>query len=368
MWQCGHHFYDELLGPVAAKSRNIPGGREMGKERYFPDGLRDAELDLDLSTPETLRFALEWMNMVNEYRARALSFATDRAVAFAGIASSYQRLYGLTYLAGCWFELLPLSLLWFIEKKPPALIRGQYLAIVPRGVEPVYSLDVEEEGVRDSPSWSWFSAPIWKFWRVSCVYNTDEPSIRSRSLREPTRSNFRDIYWARTLSFRFPHTMSNACPPTGFSAFTNLCITLDTIIFPISQNLHAALASHFHRLQALNPLDANLYWDPDFTYHLDTPSLSSSPSPPRHGIFALLNEFQVVRTAGEYHVQRRMAGLVLVRAEEEGTWMRVGVWRLKVRIGGVGVGEEEGGVQGVAERWGRHELTGNWEKMELVLV
>jgi hypothetical protein len=393
MFQCSHHFYDELLGPVGTSTRDGPRGRDLGKRRYFPDELafiREKEARYPATTIENvlassidklpsttdrswairrandLRVALDWINLVNEYLHRTLSFPSDRVVAFAGIATAYNRLSNMTYLAGLWFELLPLSLLWAVKKKPAALIRRQYPDIVPRGVEPVYSFERKEDGVSTAPTWSWFHVPIWKFWCVSCVFHGDEGSIMVRSLKEPGRSNSIDVQWAQPISFYFSSEQrgENWFPVAGFSGFDGLRVKIETLTWPVSRDLPADLATQFRRVESLDSLE--LEWDPAFEYYPDSPSSSTSPSPPRHGIFALLNQSQIVRTAGTYHVQRRMAGLVLVPDTHEGYWKRLGAWSLKIRIKGMEV--VEGRVAEIAERWRAYSLTSNWEEQCLTLV
>ncbi|RBR22121.1 uncharacterized protein FIESC28_04626 [Fusarium coffeatum] len=79
-----------------------------------------------------------WHNLLQEYMSRDLTFESDRLVAFAGIATLYQRFAHIppgSYLAGIWRQVLLQDLLWTIangrKASPPQLYR--------------------------SPSWSWAS-------------------------------------------------------------------------------------------------------------------------------------------------------------------------------------------------------------------
>jgi hypothetical protein len=59
----------------------------------------------------------------------------------------------------------------------------------------------------------------------------------------------------------------------------------------------------------------------------------------------------------------------LVRGEREGTWIRVGAWKLKVRICGVDV--NEGNVADVAKRWSEYnmwEIGETWKIEKVTLI
>ncbi|KAH7193652.1 heterokaryon incompatibility protein-domain-containing protein [Fusarium flagelliforme] len=86
-----------------------------------------------------------WHNLLQEYMSRDLTFESDRLVAFAGIATLYQRFAQIppgSYLAGIWRQVLLQDLLWTIANgrkvSPPQLYR--------------------------SPSWSWASVEPAQNW------------------------------------------------------------------------------------------------------------------------------------------------------------------------------------------------------------
>ncbi|KAJ4133477.1 hypothetical protein NW768_005063 [Fusarium equiseti] len=86
-----------------------------------------------------------WHNLLQEYMSRDLTFESDRLVAFAGIATLYQRFAQIppgSYLAGIWRQDLLQDLLWTIANGrkvlPPQLYR--------------------------SPSWSWASVEPAQNW------------------------------------------------------------------------------------------------------------------------------------------------------------------------------------------------------------
>jgi hypothetical protein len=83
--------------------------------------------------------------------------------------------------------------------------------------------------------------------------------------------------------------------------------------------------------ETANADDKDFDCSPVFSYYPDDIS-SDEDAPPNNGFLALVVEFQIVRTAGMYTVQRRLVGLVLIQGAERGTCMRVGVWQLKLKI------------------------------------
>jgi hypothetical protein len=311
---------------------------------------------------------IDWQALVNEYRSRELTWGKDRIVAFAGIARAFRNLGALTYLAGAWLEFLPLSLLWYVGRKSEAAVRHLGPGVIRGGIVR-YPVAVHEEVVHEAPSWSQFSVPIYTHHQTLFVFNKDEVFIRCKSFRAAPRDIWDDIYWATTShTFRFDNHAPDHFPdPTGFVDFAKLELTLDMPIRPVRVSWPAELSTHFDRIRTSNALDVNLDWIPDFTYYSDSPDTSASP--PRRAVLALIAEFQICRVAGECNIQRRFAGLALVRGEREGTWIRVGAWKLKVRICGVDV--NEGNVADVAKRWSEYnmwEIGETWKIEKVTLI
>lgn len=360
MFQCSRLFYDEMLGPIASTNNatSAQQGRDLSKTRYFSFMLPKLSIDgtTELSSQASLRFMLDYTSLVAEYRARILSFHTDRIMAFAGIASAFQSLSSLAYLAGLWWEYLPLQLLWFVEQKPAALVRGQYPETFKRGDEVKYTSDVVEVEVDEAPSWSWFAAPIYKFFRVGFLFNDDEPAARKRSIQMPEKAGWEDIYVAKPTCYRFDGFAPNKHPGhDAFDKFAGLQLTLNTLTWPVSKDLPANLASHIYSF------DKDAQWDPSLKYHPDRPA--DSLSPPRHGVFALLFEFQITRAS---HVQRRLAGLLLVPASDKAAsavWKRAGVWYLKLQIRGV-----DGSAEDLGLKWKGLCLTRDWIDREVTIT
>ncbi|KAI4694302.1 hypothetical protein J4E81_006518 [Alternaria sp. BMP 2799] len=124
MYQCSQFFYDELLGPIGSSPNpstttsvtpETPSlDTDLCKSKYFPPSLSNLSKlsSSDPCAPVLLSFLRNWLSLINEYRARNLSFGKDRIIAIAGIARAFAHLGNLTYLAGLWRECLPVTLLW----------------------------------------------------------------------------------------------------------------------------------------------------------------------------------------------------------------------------------------------------------------
>lgn len=113
MWECAETFSDELLGSwLPQKGRYVDQLQHYNKIGKFHLSVGTQGLDEHLGT---------WLELVNDYRSRTLLNASDRIIAFAGVAEAFQNIHGLTYLAGIWGESLPYGLAW------------SYSTIEPRG-------------------------------------------------------------------------------------------------------------------------------------------------------------------------------------------------------------------------------------------
>jgi hypothetical protein len=397
MWQCSHHFYDELLGPIASPAEvsspapviDAKRGKDRGKPRYFPDTIYDIHTASaqSLSHPTVLSFLTDWQNVVNEYRSRELTFEKDRVVAFAGIARAFSHLGRLTYLAGLWHDILPAALLWYVDKKPTWLVRTENR--IPNGTtvpESTWTPEIRKSKVplpppssssssTAAPSWSWFAIPMYKYYQTSFLFSDDELFVRCKALNSPRLVAWDDIFWAATRGFQFPgHPVHHFPTETAMHAFSGVQITLETKILPIKMDWPADLATQLNGIRSSSSssssatsADGNLCWDPVLEYYPD--DLSERPSPPHNAVYALVSEFQVVRTAGKNNIQRRFAGLMLVpsSASDNKTWKRVGVWKLRVNIQNVQVDGDN--IAAVAERWRKRALvSARWERVVLRIV
>jgi hypothetical protein len=370
MWQCSTLFYDELLGPIAEpQSTSSPTepkrGKDRGKSRYFPLSIHVLSKAPSLSDPAVLSFMLDWQNLVNEYRSRNLSCGKDRIIAFAGIARAFSTLSSMTYLGGLWKEIMPMALLWYMDKKTPPLVRrGNGL---PKGVLPAstWTPEITESSSQEElPGWSWFSVPIYRYYQSFFLFGDDEVFVRCKSVSNPELVVWNDIFFAEMVSFQFAGQKPGYLPlESSFFDFAGLTVTLSMRVFPVKADWPADLARQMRSLQATG-IDRGFCWDPVLTYYPDDPR---TLSPPRNAIYAIVSEFQIVRTAGKNTVQRRLAGLMLVPGTEAGTWKRVGCWKLRINISNVEVGKE--GLAGVARRWrGVSVVSEKWQYVAVTLV
>lgn len=372
MWQCSEHFYDELLGPIAenyiASNVDPKSGKDRGKSRYFPDSVRMVKTATSLSASEVLTFMGDWLNLINEYRGRRLTETEDRIIAFAGVARAFGNFGGLTYLAGVWGEILPISLLWFVDKKQDPLVRRE--CGLSGGIlsDDVWTNEVAEPvAAPNVPSWSWFAVPVYRFFQTSFLFNDDELYVRSKSYRDPPLVIFDDIFWATATQTPNSSGHSNDYIPSLIN-FTGLHLTLDTLVLPIRHNLPALLFTALNGIRTSSPSshDRDAEHDPIFTYYPDIPL--SRPSPPKNAVYALICELQVVRIAGLKNIQRRLAGLMLVPSKRQGMWRRVGIWKLRINVVGVDVTRDN--MAQVAERWRGFNVVGEdegWRRGVLVL-
>jgi hypothetical protein len=375
MFQCSRHFYDELLGPIASGPPEVHDttekrGRDYGKTRYFPASLRDNVSDVSedalMSSPRALGFAIDWQALFDEYRTRELRFAKDRVVAFAGVARAFANLCSLTYLAGCWAEYFPLTMLWYVDRKWEATVRRAGPVVVRSGVVE-YPVCVHERADQDVPSWSQFSASVYTHHQTFFMFSDDELGLRGFSNSVSPVVSWDDIYWAKLQAVGFRGQTEEGVPESGFFDFAGLEVELTLPILPVRISWPKDLDERFECIRSLDVADAELQWTPDFTYYPDIPS-QEAPSPPRNGVLALVAEFQICRVAGVYNVHRRCAGLVLVRAQKAGRWRRVGAWKLTIKICYVSVKREN--IKRVAARWKEYRMwdVGEKWKMETVVL
>ncbi|KAF1847215.1 HET-domain-containing protein [Cucurbitaria berberidis CBS 394.84] len=374
MWQCSRGFYDELLGPVAehvTTAEKAKLTKNMGKSRYFPRSIQTIAKASSLSEPSVLDFMIDWQNLINEYQARRLTVAKDRVVAFAGIARAFQNLGQLTYLAGAWKEVFPLCLLWFVDKKTTHQVR--YEDSIPNGPMPdsAYTREIWEPVVQPAPSWSWFSVPIYRYYKLFFVIGENEAdisyenelSVRCRGNLNPSRLHFDDIFWVEGCKFQFGSSGPNCFQETGFYEFADLQVTLEMPVLPVKVNWPQDIYEQLWWIQDNgSDDDRDVKWMLAFNYYPDVPF--GRKSPPRNAIYALIAEYQIVREAG---FQRRLAGLMLIPGPQPGTWTRNGVWMLKIRLSNVLVTTEN--IPSVAQRWRNYAIiSSKWHTETITLV
>jgi hypothetical protein len=306
-WECVEMSCDELAGTVAAltttwdhKNMNqkaLLSPQRVNRPRNKSGIVSQLERDDEFEEP----FA-SWMELMRRYRKRDITQASDRIMAFAGIAQAFQAENDLTYLAGMWKEHLPRSLLWSIVFS----------------VERTSSLTPIEPVLESAPTWSLFASSIYSN-RHDAIYY--EPIRREESV----------LFLVKVLHFRWPKAAVNFSPPTAYHDFQGLQITLEFITLDVSllskdedpgscfyglrcSSLEARLASLFTVSGGL--VKVSLWFD-DFR---------SAKQPPTGIRIALVYEGWN-GSSGQYHFE----GLILGPGAKGDTWKRLGYCEGQIR-------------------------------------
>lgn len=84
--------------------------------------------DNTLTTPDvnSASLMIAWMNFVNLYSERSLTFPSDKLPAISGIAKRFAQVTEYQWYAGLWLEQMPLSLLWSANSNYPGLKQDDY--------------------------------------------------------------------------------------------------------------------------------------------------------------------------------------------------------------------------------------------------
>lgn len=107
-----------------------------------------------------------WLNLREEYCARALTFSSDKLNAFSAVASEIAQMTGWTYLGGLWKEYLVDDLLWRCNPAKPVVD-------VEASDYPLLKSAAAAAAQSVAPSWSW--ASVAEGW----IYSIYEPHARS---------------------------------------------------------------------------------------------------------------------------------------------------------------------------------------------
>jgi hypothetical protein len=241
---------------------------------------------------------------------------------------------------------------------------------LPNGELPssVWTTEIGEKVVQpELPSWSWFSVPIWRYYQLYFLFGDDELAVRCKSYSEPKLVCWDDVFWAEVKGFRFVGLGRDRVPEGSLFDFSGLQVTIAALVLPVKADWPADLATQMRWLQqhTASSSGSSFCWEPVLEYYPDDPA--GRPSPPRNAIYALMAEFQVARTAGKNNVQRRLAGLMLVPGSKEGTWRRVGVWKLRINVVDVHVSGEN--IAEVAKRWRKMSvMSSKWQHALITLA
>ncbi|KAF7677344.1 hypothetical protein GT037_004203 [Alternaria burnsii] len=199
MWECSELLSDELLGPMDEIT-----GTTASKTHF--SAVKSVTLPVTNMT-EQLEFVQNWGMLVHHYRAGVLTQPKDRIMAFAGIAQAVRDSSGMTYLAGSWAQMFPLSFAWSVAARSDNTTMPELEPVV----EPV-------------PSWSWFSVPIPSPDKLT--FQVVDELLRGLHYGEAGR--IEPIYQATLISFedRSQQDYTDASTTKGFHNFTGMTLNL----------------------------------------------------------------------------------------------------------------------------------------------
>lgn len=325
MWECKETFSDELLGSWLPQNAKYYTRGWYRKER-----IDKTHLCTKASNP-ILRIHT-WWNLVNDYRSRSLSNASDRIMAITGVAKAFQEIQGLTYLAGLWKESLAYDLCWSLSESRS---HRDHSAV---------TQDVE---TTSTPSWSWFSHTFFK-----------PDNVQLRPLHFITFGT--SIYSAELLRFQWADQPPNLLTQAYLYDFTGLqlSVKLPTLRATLqNQDLTAAERNHLKNGSTFHSADGQSLCYTEFEEHVTTVCSDLGPpgsttghlgfeyrcddlehveSLPCSTFLALLVEElsspsqSRSRWSGQTTEIYQMTGLGLEPAGKNGTWKRVGSWRALV--------------------------------------
>lgn len=331
-WECAGGLCDELCGTFA------PGHQKSGLQRsaITPD-ISIRQLSLDKShhwgnqlNSDIIDIVADWQTKILDYRQKSLTVPADRTIAFAGVAQACHNLHGGTYIAGLWKELLHFNLLWYIPDYPePPPVEDPLLdAYTKFHGNPKERL---ESGVQNSPTWSWFSiSPVEHLGWI-------------RPLRIPNPESNILISAATIVTVDVASGMGNwtlvinQTSDIRYSNFCGLRITLRclTLAEGSSKKGDTPCHSSLTTKQLADSLKRGFDYYPDdmqiknceSSTRLDMSSRSAADDElPANATLACITEY-IYNTD-----EQEACGLALVPSSEvEGTWRRVGLWRLRRR-------------------------------------
>ncbi|PQE06166.1 Heterokaryon incompatibility protein [Rutstroemia sp. NJR-2017a BBW] len=256
LWECCETFDDEFSGPMP----QVP--RSKAQLYSVFSGMTQDEL----FGGSIAEFNLQWSQMINEYRSCKLTFHSDRAIAFSGIASAIQSHTSMTYLAGIWKESAHLGLLWCVK---PAGPKGRLRL-------PILEM---QDGVK-APSWSWFSVPC----QLSPEYDLVDHSLSLSASLRPEGI----VFHASVLTFEHPKL--SAEPGALCYDFAGLRIKLSTYKIPAGLRWENNLIQLLPHGRPMLPENPRLDYDPRTAMmcNLDDLSLNINEKLPENSSMILL--------------------------------------------------------------------------------
>jgi hypothetical protein len=330
VWECCELFCDELVGTTSTALDTYTHGTEILSKYYLHStimkilALPTKVIVKGPRTEEIRKFIEVWTSAVSEYRCMRLTKFEDRVVAFAGIAQAIQNLSGFVYLAGLWRDFLPLGLLWGFKQ----------------------SGAVREPGIKDAPSWSWFSVPI-----------TEEGTMIDFSLLfRWTAAPRWEAYSATLLSA----SRGEEVLPKRQSVlidFVDLALSIEARVLSAELRWMSSTSGQLATLHIPELNDINDTFQLTY-YHDGAIDLQKRKEKSKEVIVAVFAHFIIGEDPDGSSVHH-LAGLALI-PESEGTWRRIGLWKIEDKDSTVDTRRVGSGPD--------PKRLGHWETREIMLV
>jgi hypothetical protein len=114
--------------------------------------LQNPSIAIGPATPGS-EFYMAWGDILSKYSRCYLTFASDRAVAFAGVAKFFRALVDDRYVAGLWLRNLASDMMWF---------RNRLLttAVIEKSKDRLRLLENDQVNQYRAPSFSWASTAV----------------------------------------------------------------------------------------------------------------------------------------------------------------------------------------------------------------
>ena len=297
MWECGSTICDELTGKIR---QSFDDTRPYDyKDAWDNDGVSKWHLELPKSSMRRAMHSIldQWYALVQAYRTKALTYETDRIMAFTGITRAFQSRHGLTNIAGAWVECLQYSLVWWMEQD------------LEKDTTPPSSSTVVE--MQQAPTWSWYS----------CRISSHRPLTFFNERHLDSMWIDKLLPLCKVRHYQWPDSPINFVPSTGFHKLANVSLTLEASVLPTALDNdmdpvygHPLLGDQYH----------DLHGGIRYTYHPDTFGVQFEQ--PINVLLALVLEAPKPDHSRGV-INHDCIGLALVRSSKRDTWQRIGLWR-----------------------------------------
>jgi hypothetical protein len=333
MWECPEVYSDELPGPILpARGDSLRKAQMLKYTTLSPavSGYESRAID---------EVFVAWWDLITNFRARELTHASDRVMAFAGVAEAFQAEHGLTYLAGAWAEFLPYDLLWHAWYDFEG--RSDDMPYLSR------PLICKELADNSMPSWSWFGLP---------VYTTQLFDNHHRKAMTFSRlsKDYRTIFSASLTHFRRPNLPQTSRANQVFHEFVglNLALNVATYKTTLTRSRRSLMKGRPNFDDGKRPLALNcislreqlvyVHCRGNMGHFVQAPYYCDDPnnieSPPENVLLALLHEQHVSYRLYEGEDEGRsgreeiywLRGSGLQPGQEPDTWERHGYWEAQV--------------------------------------